>query len=119
MKKPHKHAALIKEWADNPSIQIECRPPPEGRYQPEWRDLLSEENPLWFETLEYRKKPSPKLMFFRNYLNYTEYTKELPKIRVITMKGSSTAKERKEIEVEVENYSYFTKWLGDWQMCEY
>lgn len=52
MKKPHKHAELIKAWADGAEIQIYCRT--RG-----WNDLG--ENPIfWYEDEEYRIKPEPK-----------------------------------------------------------
>jgi hypothetical protein len=52
MNKPHKHAALIKQWADNPSLEIQCRLA-EGT----WVDCCNYFN--WNTTLEYRIKPQP------------------------------------------------------------
>lgn len=56
MKKPHKHAELIKAWADGAEIQVNCRT--RG-----WNDLG--ENPIfWYEDEEYRIKPEPKPDFY-------------------------------------------------------
>ena len=49
MKTPHKHAALIKQWADG--AIIECFD--EG----EWTQL---NNPVWCHHTQYRVKPEPK-----------------------------------------------------------
>jgi hypothetical protein len=50
--KPHKHAELIKQWADGAVIQ---------QYKPhldEWHDTSP--YPVWDERVEYRVKPEPK-----------------------------------------------------------
>jgi len=44
--KPHKHAAMIKEWADNPSRVVECFRPWGG-----WAEI---EKPTWCLNIEYR-----------------------------------------------------------------
>ena len=51
-KQPHKHAEIIKHWADG--AEIEVRYPNEGNL---WRDCP---NPLWSTVHEYRVKPIPK-----------------------------------------------------------
>lgn len=51
-KQPHKHAEIIKAWADG--AEIEVRYPNEGNL---WRDCP---NPLWSRVHEYRVKPTPK-----------------------------------------------------------
>ena len=48
--KPHKHAAIIKAWADGAEIQ--------------WRDIFDGkwfdvESPTWKKDIEYRIKPEP------------------------------------------------------------
>lgn len=51
---PHKHAELIKAWAEDTSLTFQCRPP-----LGEWvgcHDLP----PLWSSKMEYRIKPEPK-----------------------------------------------------------
>lgn len=47
---PHKHAAIIKAWADGATIQFKN---PAG----EWVDCLT--IPRWWKTTEYREKPEP------------------------------------------------------------
>ena len=71
MNKPHKHADLIKAWADGAII--------EGFIDGMW----IEARPTWNENAEYRIKPEPKpdLHFYVNHLmislthlrNFTEY----------------------------------------------
>lgn len=50
MNKPHKHAALIKAWADGAEIQFQA-------YNKTWEDI---DRPSWGEQYEYRIKPVPK-----------------------------------------------------------
>ena len=57
--KPHKHAELIKAWADGAEIE---------RYDHEDKDWLDDEQPIWYEADEYRIKPEPKSDVFRNFL---------------------------------------------------
>ena len=49
--KPHKHAELIKAWADGAEIQAK------PTYPDAWFDEIS---PTWEESYEYRIKPEPK-----------------------------------------------------------
>ena len=49
--KPHKHAELIKAWADG--AEIEVLTPSTS----EWNDVSE---PLWIADQEYRIKPEPK-----------------------------------------------------------
>ena len=48
--KPHKHAELIKAWADGAEIQAKDM-------RDNWHDVLK---PNWDEECEYRIKPEPK-----------------------------------------------------------
>ena len=60
--KPHKHAELIKAWADGAEIQV---------YKPhwdEWHDCLV---PLW-DSNEYRIKPEPKPDFYRYFVYHND-----------------------------------------------
>ena len=50
--KPHKHAELIKAWADGAKIQIA------SQVTFKWMDL--EEPVIWHESHKYRIKPEPK-----------------------------------------------------------
>ena len=61
---PHKHAEIIKAWADG--AEIEVRYPNEGNL---WRDCP---NPLWSRVHEYRVKPAPK----PDYANYIAVNNE-------------------------------------------
>jgi len=59
MNTPHKHAALIKQWADGAQIQYKhTGPPPQG----EWADV---KQPTWRSDCDYRVKPEikPDVMF--------------------------------------------------------
>jgi hypothetical protein len=49
--KPHKHAELIKAWADGAKIEFW------SNYTNRWEEDIS---PCWMESLEYRIKPEPK-----------------------------------------------------------
>ena len=51
MKKPHKHAALIKAWADG--AEIECLVQPSNVWE-------LRECPVWSVDATYRIKPEPK-----------------------------------------------------------
>lgn len=51
--KPHKHAALIKAWADGAKIQFRAIP-----NSGPWLD--GNENLIWDNWAEYRIKPEPK-----------------------------------------------------------
>lgn len=52
---PHKHAVVIKAWADGANIEFRSSP------ECTWRDLRLE-NPSWLTTTEYRVKPKPDFM---------------------------------------------------------
>ena len=52
MKTPHKHAELIKAWADGAEIEWKAQ---NGK----WVDVAFNE-PTWASTYEYRIKPEPK-----------------------------------------------------------
>jgi len=57
--KPHKHAELIKAWADGAEIQYRyyMHTSSKGDIHSEW---MNEENPDWNLDREYRIKPEPK-----------------------------------------------------------
>ncbi len=52
MKQPHKHAELIKAWADGAEIEYF------NGYQ--WEKWSVNASPSWYENNEYRIKPEPK-----------------------------------------------------------
>ena len=49
--KPHKHAELIKAWADGAEIEFK------SKVDDEWKVM---QTPLWLNESEYRIKPEPK-----------------------------------------------------------
>jgi len=53
MKTPHKHAEVIKAWADGALIQYR------SKCNNAWRDA-TETPPMWYSDWEYRVKPEPK-----------------------------------------------------------
>jgi hypothetical protein len=61
--KPHKHAEVIKAWADGAEIE----------YRYEWNQewLSCGGHPDWFDNAEYRIKPEPKPDFYKSYLVFT------------------------------------------------
>ena len=54
---PHPHAALIKQWADDPSIALQARV--KGSNFP-WVNTGA---PQWLEGNEYRIKPAPEPVY--------------------------------------------------------
>lgn len=64
--KQHKHAELIKAWADGAEIQIYYAD------TGEWKDTSKDKTGFnWYENLEYRIKPEPKPNFYKLYLVFT------------------------------------------------
>jgi len=59
MNKPHKHAELIKAWADGAEIERKCSPEDKWEYLP---------NPAWNVDFEYRVKHKPVLK--KMYMHY-------------------------------------------------
>lgn len=59
-RKPHKHAEVIKAWADGATIQVRVKP------EHRWQDL----DPHWLAPCfaidaEYRVKPEPKKLYIQ------------------------------------------------------
>lgn len=61
---PHKHAELIKAWAEGAKIQVNLS----GL----WCDINT---PMWRSDQEYRIKPESKKVQFRLYLNHSNQVK--------------------------------------------
>ena len=57
MNRPHKHAEIIKAWADGAEIQIKRYNYDCGVY---WYDLGNDESPIWLDEYDYRIKPEEK-----------------------------------------------------------
>ncbi len=66
MNTPHKHAALIKAWADGAQIQILV----DGRWQDCTRDGIA---PSWYPAYIYRIKPKPMIKKYRYVVSCGEH----------------------------------------------
>ena len=87
---PHKHAELIKAWADGAEIQYRFHS------NAPWVD---KEKPVWDLGNEYRIKP--KTIRYRNYLWQDPYYKDTKHVGIAR-------------EQSTEHQNNFVKWLGDW-----
>ena len=96
MNKPHKHAALIKAWADGAEIQYKD---PEMF---EWADV-GYYAPGWCNQTEYRIKP--KTIKYRTYLWQSAFGTY----------GVFTCTDEQNRVSDYEYMKDFIKWLGDWQ----
>ena len=56
MPTPHKHAELIKAWADGAIIQVK------SNSKEKWGTFQGKEAPAWNEDLHYRIKPEPQII---------------------------------------------------------
>ena len=92
MNKPHKHAALIKAWADGAKIQYR-----EHGDIP-WKDT----EPAWVDRYQYRIKP--KTMEYRLALMVT----------FVGKKYVAVCNNPSDVGTVASN-PYFLEWLGDWQ----
>lgn len=99
---PHKHAALIKAWADGAEIQYK----PGGK----GGNWLDDEHPTWYSCIEYRIKP--KTIKYRNFLWSPEFAWS-PNKRVVCV-----CSEQEHLEQPRTDWTGFIKWLGDWQEVE-
>jgi hypothetical protein len=61
--KPHKHAELIKAWADGADIQIQLLVGNE--LKPEWHD---DYDPRWADNRKYRIKPETKPDIVKSFI---------------------------------------------------
>ena len=95
---PHKHAALIKAWADGAIIQILWNHPEE------WKDC---DEPTWLENSYYRIKPQVKTIKFRCFLQEGPTLRDGRKCppRICTIRADQVYLTRPK----------FIQWLGDWQ----
>ena len=95
MPTPHKHAEVIKKWADGATIQARYA----GTSGP-WNDAV---HPGWYDSVEYRVKPTPKEYKYRMALSdYGQGT-------VLSMCIWP------ENERAWEESRAFIKWIGPWQ----
>lgn len=87
---PHKHAKVIKAWADGAKIQYYFR----GGFQQEWRNTMY---PDWNDPyVEYRVKPETK------------------KYRVALFNSGVYVTESQDVANRWEHNQHFKRWLSDW-----
>lgn len=89
--KPHKHAELIKTWADGHEIQI--------KVHDTWVDTSQ---PIWFPEDEYRLKP-------QTY----EYRLALMNFSTLAEHNLAIVSTKKQ-ETEIQDNEYFIKFLSPW-----
>jgi len=94
MKTPHKHADLIKQWADGAEVQFKYKTT--GL----WTDT---KEPRWVVNTEYRLKP--ETVKYRLYLY--KYQEDLSVVSCVSG--------RQEIAQALKG---FVRWLSDWQEVE-
>lgn len=95
---PHKHAALIKAWADGAEIQVK-----QVDYFADDSRWVTTKSPTWNDDIQYRIKP--KTIKYRTYFWQDKWG---------TMGVNSCTFQQD----QVKDYEYgpnFVKWLGDWQ----
>lgn len=95
-KQPHKHAAIIKAWADGAIIQFQG-------IAGEWEDVLSN-SPLWSSQNSYRIKPEEKPKKSIRLALFRDSTGTYPSIA-----GYTAGFSEKDAEVHPE----FVRWLTD------
>ena len=96
MNKPHKHAALIKAWADNPQLEFQFRGA--GCQSNCWYNM-SPSNPDW-SVSEVRIKPKTIRYRLALWLFYGE-----PIVNSFS-------------DEQYTNHPCFIRWLTDWQEVE-
>jgi hypothetical protein len=107
MNKPHKHAEVIKAWADGKEVEYL------SVTTNKW-ELISGPYPSWIETREYRIKPEPKKVWVRIVKIYnrrldTNYTIAWYSIDEQT-KTSKNIRVKEQKDSPVLEYA----WLSDW-----
>lgn len=91
MNKPHKHAELIKAWADGADIQIQLLVGKE--LKPEWHD---DYDPKWADNRKYRIKPETKLDIVKAFMLESH---PLSGLRFYDATGFSREKDEQRIQV--------------------
>ena len=91
MNKPHKHAALIKQWADGAVIQVK------SHSTGNWLDIREDASVLWIPHNEYRVKPVQA------------------KCRIALMSGNVLHISRDAVNAScIGRDPHFIRWLTDW-----
>jgi len=78
--KPHKHADLIKAWADGAIIQYKD-------YAGKWNDFEPITHASWHDNMEYRIKPEPRRIkdtYIANILLKLTIEQDGPMLRLLT-----------------------------------
>lgn len=76
MPTPHKHAELIKAWADGATIQVLTDDTgPSGETGNSWKNTTY---PDWFTTYQYRIKPEPQVIECFIHTDYCRFIYENP-----------------------------------------
>lgn len=102
MRTPHKHAALIKAWADGAEIEV----------RNEYHEWTYCEYPSWYYAREYRIKPEVKTIKYRRYL--WRNTGGCPNVFVLNEGDASPS------PAAIERISEFIRWIDDeWQEVSY
>lgn len=89
--KPHKHAELIKAWADGAEIQaLGGTFNKSGQIEECWVD---DPNVLWHEHIKYRIKPEPKPdikhHYFADWTSFTYETRVSKQNLILTFDGET------------------------------
>lgn len=105
MGQPHKHAALIKAWADGAEIQAK-----EVGYFSKDSVWVTIKSPTWYSEIQYRIKP--KTIRYRNFLLELQCNLT-PGKKVVCI----CSEQENQYEPR-EKWLGFIKWLGDWQEVE-
>jgi hypothetical protein len=99
MPTPHKHAAVIKAWADGHAVQYMNS---DGK----WYDIAVQ-SPVWHPGSAYRIKPV--IVKFRTFL-WCSHTSSKPVVSVVDERAQSYEPR--------ESWQGFIRWIGDWQEVE-
>lgn len=99
-RKPHKHAEVIRKWADGAQIQY-------SHNGVDWKDVL-DNLPGFYSHTQYRLKPSK--VRYRVAVFMSVYAGSSP--YVVSTQSEDEANEWEKINPQ------FNRWLSDWQETE-
>jgi hypothetical protein len=102
MPTPHKHAAVIKAWADGHKVQLK------SESNGLWVDVEAS-SPRWLEDLQYRIKPNT--IKYRNFL-WKSVVCHSAEPTVLSVTEAEYADKPR------ESWEGFIRWIGDWQEVE-
>jgi hypothetical protein len=101
MPTPHKHAAVIKAWADGHQVQY--------KELGGWVDLKNDGLHGWYEHGQYRIKPST--IKYRNFLWAPSGGASCRRVVCVVTPEDQLHEPR-------ETWGGFIRWIGDWQEVE-